>query len=517
MMDPLAQTYLDRHPDDCAAIPARWWQVAWYGLWLAAFLFWTLYRWDVALAALNFLFTFWYLGIIVFRSSVAARSAWRPCEIRLSAQELAALPDRDLPIYTLLIPLYHEANIANKIIPRLEALDYPKDKLDVKLLLEADDRETVRAIRDLRLPPRYETLVLADTRPKTKPKACNYGLACARGEFCVIFDAEDRPEPDQLKKVVLAFRRLPEQVACIQAKLNFYNARDNLLSRWFSIEYATTFDIMLPGLQHARIPMPLGGTSNHFRTAILRQLDGWDPFNVTEDCDLGVRIYRGGYSTRMIDSTTWEEACANTRGWLRQRSRWVKGFFQTHLVHSRNPLRALRQLGVRGYLGFVLTVGGSSLMMALNVLYWIMGGAYLTLAALALAQGHTLYEIVKGPRAALAGSPVWPMLFYGPQEDWIWKSLSIFFFVVALALFLANFLFVGMHVLACSRRHMRWLLPFALLMPLYWVLISIGAWKGLLQLFTNPHYWEKTEHGRSAEDAPAAPRIAPESDSDGFT
>ena len=509
MMDDLAKQYVARHTDDCAHTLVRWWQAAWYALWTGAFLYWALYRWDVALAAANFFFSFWYLSIIAFRSAIGLMSALKPCEIRIGTQALASLDEKDLPVYTLLIPLYREANIADKIIPSLNALDYPRDKLDIKLLLEADDHETVDALTRMALPSCYEALVIPDSRPKTKPKACNHGLAGARGDYCVIYDAEDRPEPDQLKKAVIAFRQAPLQVACIQAKLNFYNARQNLIARWFAIEYATTFDIYLPGLQYARIPMPLGGTSNHFRTDVLKKIGGWDPFNVTEDCDLGVRIYRAGYSTRMLDSTTWEEACAHLGGWMKQRSRWVKGFFQTHLVHSRTPVRALRQLGPRGYAGFLLAVGGSSLMMVLNVFYWLMGGLYLALTAQALAHGHSLREIVRGPREALAGSGVWPMLYYGPGEDPVWASLSVFFFVVAIVLFLANFLLVFIHVLACLKKRMYSFVPFALIMPLYWVLISIGAWKGFIQLFTNPFYWEKTMHGRSREDRQTLARPAP--------
>lgn len=502
MMDELTKRYIERHPHDCAARPIRWWQAVWYALWTATFLYWVFYRWDVALAAANFFFSFWYLGIIAFRSAIVLAAVIKPCEIKIGNAALAALDEDSLPVYTLLIPLYHEANIAAKIIPSLDALDYPPDKLDIKLLLEEDDRDTVEAVTRMTLPARYEILTLPDSKPKTKPKACNHGLARARGEFCVIYDAEDRPEPDQLKKAVLAFRQSPAEVVCVQAKLNYYNARQNLLTRGFAIEYATTFDIYLPGLQYARIPIPLGGTSNHFRTDMLKELDGWDPFNVTEDCDLGVRIYRAGYKTRMIDSTTWEEACSNLRGWLRQRSRWVKGFFQTHLVHSRNPIRAVRQLGLRGYAGFILAVGGSSLMMILNVLYWIMGGLYAFWALKAMAHGHTLLAIVRGPREALPGSPVWPMLYYGPNEDPLWASLSVFFFSIAIILFLANFLFVLIHVIACIKRRMFRFLPWALLMPLYWILISAGAWKGFIQLFTKPFHWEKTEHGKAKEDTP---------------
>ena len=494
-LDDLARQYSIRHPNDCSCVLMKWHQALWYAAWLGLIVFGLLYRWDVTICALNFYFAFWYFAVIVFRCSTVVSTVFGHPEIRIGEAELAALDYNSLPVYTILVPLYREANIARKIIPMLDRLDYPKDKLDIKLLLEEDDPATIEAVRQIPLGKHYDVIIVPHGRPKTKPKACNYGLRRAKGELCVIYDAEDRPEPDQLKKVVLAFRRLPPKIACIQAKLNFYNSNRNLLTRWFTIEYSTTFDLFLPGLQHADIPMPLGGTSNHFYTRVLEELDGWDPFNVTEDCDLGVRLYRSGYHTRMIDSTTWEEACSRLPSWLRQRSRWVKGFFQTHLTHMRNPFRTFRDLGFRGFCGFVLSVGGSSLMMVLNVLYWVISGTYLVLMLKALAQGHSLFEILKGPRPPLESSPVWPMLYYGEKEDPLWATLSVVFFTISVVLLFANLLFVLMHVLACMRRRWPRLLPYALLMPLYWVLMSIGAWKGFLQLFTNPFHWEKTPHG----------------------
>lgn len=499
--DPVAMEYMSRHPKDCSRILMRWWQAAWYALLISTFVAGMLYRWDITVYVLNFYFGFWYLVVILFRCRTVAFSLFRHAEIEVPEAQISSLDANTLPVYTILVPLYKEANIAAKITPALDALDYPRDKLDIKLLLEEDDKETIRAVRGLALGAYYDVVIVPDGRPKTKSRACNYGLRWAKGELCVIFDAEDRPEPDQLKKVVLAFRRLPSEIGCIQAKLNFYNAEQNLLTRWFCVEYSTTFDLFLPGLQYANIPMPLGGTSNHFPIRVLRELDGWDPFNVTEDCDLGVRLYRKGYKTQMINSTTWEEACSRLPNWFRQRSRWVKGFFQTHLTHMRNPFRTLRDLGLRGFVGFFLCVGGSSLMMALNMLYWLIGGLYLAFMVKAMLHGHSLWEILKGPRESLSGSPVWPMIYYGPKQAPVWSILSIIFFCVSVFLLCANLLFVLMHCLACVKRRWFHLLPCAILMPFYWVLISIGAWKGFLQLFTNPFYWEKTPHG---QDQPPA-------------
>ena len=496
-IDEVTAEFIRAHPDDSANILFNRRQKTWYLSVLILLISGVIYRWDITLCIVNFFFAFIYFCIILFRS-VAVVNAWAADgQKHVSAEEVVGLQDGDLPLYTILVPLYREANVAGKIVRYLNELDYPENRLDIKLLLEANDADTIEIVRGIDLPECYDVIVVPDSGPKTKPKACNYGLKAAKGEYCVIFDAEDRPEPDQLKKVLCVFRRAGKDVACVQAKLNFYNPRQNLLTRFFTVEYSTTFDLLLPGLQKMNIPMPLGGTSNHFRTEALREIGGWDPFNVTEDCDLGVRLYKTGYRTEMVDSTTWEEANPALWNWIRQRSRWVKGFFQTHLAHMRKPLATFRALGPWGFFGFVVSVGASSLMMTLNIPIWITGGTYFYLTAKALRHGHGLWEILKGPREALSASPVWPMIYYGPKQDAVWSTLSIIFFSIACILLLANLLFVFMHCLACARRRFYYLLPVALLTPFYWILISIGAWKGFIQIFTRPFYWEKTRHGLS--------------------
>ena len=229
-----------------------------------------------------------------------------------------------------------------RLVRDINALDYPRTRLDVKLLCEEDDDETIARIRAMDLPPHFHLVVVPDSQPKTKPKACNYGLQLATGDFCVIFDAEDRPDPDQLKKAVIAFGRVPSNVVCVQAKLNHFNQDQNLLTAWFANEYSMHFELVLPAMGAAESPIPLGGTSNHFVTSMLRELGAWDPFNVTEDADLGIRLHREGYRTAMIDSTTLEEANSQVPNWIRQRTRWNKGYIQTWLVHMRNPFALLR-------------------------------------------------------------------------------------------------------------------------------------------------------------------------------
>ncbi len=267
--------------------------------------------------------------------------------------------------------MFREAAMLPRWPQALRSLDYPLGKLDIKIVLEAGDTETIEAARALGLEGVFEIIIVPRSQPQTKPKACNFALRFARGEYLVIYDAEDRPEPDQLRKVVATFRRSPPNTACLQCRLNYYNANENWLTRMFTLDYALWFDQVLPGLERLGMPIPLGGTSNHFRTEILRELHAWDPFNVTEDADLGIRIGQKGYRVGVVDSTTFEEASCRAGQWLRQRSRWMKGYMQTLLVHTRRPLQFVRSAGPLGFLGFVFFIGGTVLAGLLNPLFWL--------------------------------------------------------------------------------------------------------------------------------------------------
>jgi cellulose synthase/poly-beta-1,6-N-acetylglucosamine synthase-like glycosyltransferase len=507
-MDGITRDFVEKHPRSCAVVLFSRGQKWFYALLALAALLLLKYRWDVFIFTVTALLVCCYLSAALFRGLAALLSACGRGEDRVTAAELEELPNAGLPVYTVLVPLYKEANIAAKLLANLAKLDYPSEKLDVKLLLEADDAETLAALKVAEIPAYCEIIVVPDSLPKTKPRACNYGLAAARGEYCVIFDAEDAPEPDQLRKALAVFRRdAGGRVACVQAKLNYFNSRVNWLTRLFTVEYSVNFDLMLAGMQLFNLPLPLGGTSNHFRTDLLRKIGPWDPFNVTEDCDLGLRIYEHGFRTKLVDSTTWEEANSELGNWLRQRSRWVKGFLQTHLVHYRNPLRTIRRLGLWGAFGGYLAIGGSVLMMLANVVCWLVLAVYAVLLAYAMAQGAAFGDIVVGPHsgadqiAALKlGNyhfQVWPLVYIGENESPLWSGLSQFFFGLSVVLFFANLWFVLVGVAACCKRKFYHLIPAALLLPVYWILISIGAWKGFIQLFTNPFYWEKTRHGLS--------------------
>jgi cellulose synthase/poly-beta-1,6-N-acetylglucosamine synthase-like glycosyltransferase len=382
---------------------------------------------------------------------------------QITDEEVAALDDRDLPIYTILVPVYKEPEVMPILIKSLSKLDYPHERLDVLILLEENDRDTIEAARAAK-PPRYVRLLLVpDSKPKTKPKACNYGLAFARGEYLTIYDAEDIPDPDQLKKAVIAFRKGDPSLVCVQAALNYFNRNENFLTRMFTLEYSYWFDYLLPGLETLRMPIPLGGTSNHFRTDRLRELQGWDPFNVTEDADLGIRASQHGYTVGVINSTTYEEANCAVKNWIRQRSRWIKGYMQTWLVHNRNPLRSLRKLGLKNWLSYQFFIGGSFFTFLTSPIMWLLFIYWL------LTRAHWLQNLF----------PSW-LVYLGLFNLLVGNAIGIY-----------------LNLVAVFRRGYYDLAFYALLNPIYWQLHSMAAYMALWQLFTKPFYWEKTIHGLS--------------------
>lgn len=414
-----------------------------------------------------------HLAVSLYKLRLVLKSLGAHAGIDVTQDEVDALDDATLPTYTILVPLFREAAVVPALVRGVHGLDYPRHKLDVRLLCEEEDEETIEAIRALNLPAHFHLVIVPPSLPQTKPKACNYGLIQATGEITVIFDAEDRPDPDQLKRVVAAFRKSPDNVACIQAKLNYFNSEQNLLTRWFTTEYSMWFDLMLPGLDQAKAPIPLGGTSNHFKTRELLELGAWDPYNVTEDADLGIRLYKAGLETAVIDSTTYEEANSDLANWIRQRSRWIKGYFQTYLVHMRNPAKLYRQMGFTGFLSFQLVIGGT-LTFLINPIFWGLTTLF------TLSQWDLIRQIFPG------------FVFYA----------AVFQLVVG------NFVFVYANIAGTIHRGYFSLVRQALFSPIYWGFMSIAAWKGFWQLITNPFYWEKTEHGLDGAHATPAPRSA---------
>ena len=409
-----------------------------------------------------------YFIDVLFNLFLIVKSLAHSPEIVVSEQELATLSDQKLPVYTILCPLYKEEHVIPHFIESIQKLDYPKNKLDVILLLEEDDVQTINVVKQMNLPFYVRTVMVPHSQPKTKPKACNYGLSHARGEYLVIYDAEDMPDPLQLKKAILAFKKAPKNVKCLQAKLNYYNPHQNILTRLFTAEYSLWFDVTLTGLQGVNTSIPLGGTSNHFRVSDLQSLQGWDPFNVTEDADLGIRLFKEGYQTAMIDSTTLEEANSKFTNWLRQRSRWIKGYMQTYLVHMRQTLSFTRKKGIHAFL-FQLTIGGKIAFILINPFLWVLTISY-----------FTLYAIV------------------GPTIEYIYPSYI--FYMAATSLVFGNFLFLYYYMIGCARRGHWALMKYIFLVPFYWIMISIAGFIALYQLIVKPHYWEKTVHGLHLKD-----------------
>lgn len=417
---------------------------------------------ELAIGIVGFLSTVYFIDVL-FNFVLVMRSLQFSPEITTTPEELAAFKDEDLPIYSILCPLYKEAHMVPGFVEAIQNLEWPKEKLDVMLLLEEDDVKTVAAAREMNLPSYVRIVVVPDSLPKTKPKACNYGLLLAKGEYLVIFDAEDNPDPLQLKKVFAAFKKVPSDIKCIQAKLNYYNASQNLLTRFFTAEYSLWFDVILTGLQSFSTTIPLGGTSNHFKTQDLIDLQGWDAFNVTEDCDLGVRLFKKGGRTAIVDSVTLEEANSNLGNWIRQRSRWIKGYMQTYLLHMRNPIELTKAYGWHALI-FQLTIGGKIAFLLINPLMWILTISYFVLYA-----------------------------YVGPAIEKLFPS--VIFYMAASSLIFGNFLFIYYYMIGLAKREQWSLLKYVFLVPFYWLAASYAAGIALYQLIVKPHYWEKTVHG----------------------
>ncbi len=250
----------------------------------------------------------------------------------------------------------------------------------------------------------------------------------------------------------------------------------------------------LPGLVRLGAPIPLGGTSNHFRTASLKAVGGWDPFNVTEDCDLGVRLYMAGLRTRTLDSTTFEEANSRVGNWLRQRSRWIKGYFVTHLVWCRRPLLLLVKLGPWGSFCFLCSVGAFALLAVLNLALWVLSATQVVCLGIDMARGFGLVELLTTRDLAHVRWS-WPIWFAGPNEHVTASLLSQVFCSAAAVMLAGNLFFVLVNLVAGRRPGQKGLWWAALISPIYWLLISLAAVKALWQLVTRPHYWEKTVHG----------------------
>ncbi|MEM6676723.1 MAG: glycosyltransferase family 2 protein, partial [Pseudomonadota bacterium] len=367
------------------------------------------------------------------------------------------------PRISLLVPLFREAEMVPRILSAIDRLDYPRDRLEVKLVVEMGDAATRGAIAGMALPDWAGVIAVPDGQPRTKPRALNYALAFCRGEVIGILDAEDRPEPGQLRAVAGAFRALPESFGAVQCQLSYFNARENWITRCFQLEYGIWFGVLLRGFERLGLPIPLGGTSVYFRREALEEVGGWDAHNVTEDADLGMRLYRRGLRTRVLTATTEEEANCRLLPWVRQRSRWLKGYLLTWLSHVRRPVSLWREMGPVGFLGFnVLFLGAACSYLAMP-LFWISLLGWM-----------------------VTGQTPWDRLL----PDWAFWPLT-------LSLAGGQALMLGTAALAMWRRRALDLLLFVPLLPVYWTLGALAAWKAVLELFVAPYYWDKTRHGVS--------------------
>ena len=303
---------------------------------------------------LHLLATVFYLAVTLMRAMMIIPGA-KMLQVAEHPIPSSSAIDRELPTYSVLVALYREANQVDQLVDALSNINWPADRLQILLVCEEGDEETIVRCQLHCDDPRFQTIVCPRSDPQTKPKALNYALPLARGEFLVLYDAEDRPHKDQLREAYGKFGQ-DENFACLQAPLLIHNEEQSWFTRMFSIEYTTLFSTMLPVLEKWQAPIPLGGTSNHFRTKVLMEIGAWDPYNVTEDADLGMRLARHGYRCGTIKRPTFEEAPPVLSVWFKQRSRWIKGWIQTLLVHMRHPLTLSRDLGWRKTMFFHLVV-----------------------------------------------------------------------------------------------------------------------------------------------------------------
>ena len=371
-------------------------------------------------------------------------------------------PQQRLPKVSILVPLFRETEIAHALIARLTRLTYPKCLLDVILVMEEEDETTRETLAGIDLPAWIRPVIVPDGSPRTKPRAMNYALDFCQGDIIGIFDAEDAPDPDQITIVARRFQTAPPDVVCLQGILDYYNPRQNWLARCFTIEYATWFRLMLPGLARLGLAIPLGGTTLYFRREVLEELGGWDAHNVTEDADLGFRLARHGYRTEMIDTVTEEEANCRAWPWIKQRSRWLKGYMTTYLVHMRRPGVLYRQLGAWKFWGFqahFLTALSQFLLAPFLWSFWLV----------MLGYPHPLDALL--PRQALI-------------------TIGSMFLMVEV-------LNIAIHATAVSGRKHKHLMAWVPTMHFYAPLGAIAAYRALYEIVLKPFFWDKTTHGLS--------------------
>ena len=420
--------------------------------------------------------SFWAIITLAANTLLKAAAAIVGVFSRPTDADTLPIDPQELPIFTILIPLYKEKAIASQLLDRIKLIDYPRDKLDICLVMEIDDETTREALRQTTLPTWLRPILVPKGTLKTKPRAMNYALDFARGSLVGVYDAEDAPAPDQLRKAARHFANRGDKVACLQGVLDYYNAPANWLTRCFTLEYAGWFRVVLPSLERLGLVVPLGGTTLFFRRNVLERIGGWDAHNVTEDADLAVRLARHGYRTELIATTTQEEANGRFWPWIKQRSRWLKGYAITYGVHMRDPGLLYRELGARRFWGFQILFAGTLSQFVLAPVLW-------SFWVMPFGVAH-------------------PMATY--LQGWVLISVVGLFIISELT---NMFVFA----LGVTKAKKMWLIKWIPTMHFYFPMAAVAAYKGFYELTCKPFYWDKTAHGILPPTKPTASPVHPTS------
>lgn len=420
------------------------------------------------------------LRVLAFQAWLTARREARDAA-RFPAPAAAGVASV-LPVISVMVPMFREGDIAPRLVGRLSRLTYPRELTDVLLVVEEGDAVTREALAGVALPRWMRVVAVPEGRVQTKPRALNYALNFCRGSIVGVWDAEDEPDPDQLHRIAEGFATAAPEVACLQGVLDYYQPKTNWISRCFTIEYGSWFRAVLPGMARIGLVVPLGGTTMFIRRDALEAVGGWDAWNVTEDADLGMRLARRGYRTEVIETVTREEPNCRARSWIKQRSRWHKGYFMTWATHMRTPRHLLREIGPGAFIAFQLQMAGVVAGFLLAPVLW-------SFWLIAAGLPHPLTESLRG----LAGGWLLPAIFT------LFVSSSLVSMVIG--------------AVTCRTRDRRHLLPFVPTAGLYFALGCFAAWKAAYEVVVKPFYWDKTAHGlldaaASPDDPPAAALIA---------
>jgi glycosyltransferase XagB len=423
--------------------------------------------WRDSILLLNAALGIFYGVLILHQVLMTLVGAMAKCGIRVSEEEIRALDETTLPRYTVLIPLFKEAERFEELLAYFSDLDYPKDKLEILFIIEECDWDTKKMYRRIRPAPPFRGVFVKDSYPRNKAKACDVALAEAKGDYVVIYGGRDRPEPAQLKKAVVAFGKCGAQTGCLQAKLDLIAPRQNILTKWFALESAWWFERFLPGLARFRAPVPLAGSSCHFRLETLLQIVGWDPFAVAADREMAVRLARKRLRTEILASKTWEQTPALDL-WIRQRNRWLKGGVQAFLFHNRQPATTIAQMGLKEYVDFVLLTAGPFVGGLLNAYYWLTG-----------------------------------LMWVFVPNDLLSRICPLEVFQIGAACWvLGNAAGILAAVLGCSARRAHGLIAHALLFPLYGLVLSSLAFHAGAQLLNRTPLWDEEPEETPAGEPP---------------